>query len=117
MDKIYQPEIIRLSEIYILGLKDSDFFEEYDLNSTEYAKQIFCDRLTEKFIQGEVDIFDENPFSEEEFEEILKIIVAGTILYEMKDKGLVNSYEDENTEEMFFLTEKGKKLLKKTKKG
>jgi len=116
MDKIYQPEIIRLSEIYILGLKDSDFFEEYDLNSTEYAKQIFCDRLTEKFIQGEVDIFDENPFSEEEFEEILKIIVAGTILYEMKDKGLVNSYEDENTEEMFFLTEKGKKLLKKTKK-
>jgi predicted transcriptional regulator len=42
--------------------------------------------------------------------------VAGTILNELKTKGLVNSYEDDNTEEMFFLTEKGKKVLKNDEK-
>jgi DNA-binding PadR family transcriptional regulator len=41
--------------------------------------------------------------------------VAGSILYELKDKGYVNSYEDDNTEEMFFLTKKGKKYLKNDK--
>ena len=32
--------------------------------------------------------------------------------YELKEKGLVNSIEDENDEELFFLTEKGKKVMK-----
>lgn len=113
MDKIYQPEIIKLSEIYVAGLKDSDFFDEYDLRSTEYATHVFCDKLTEKFIEGQVDIFTEDAFDESEFEEVLKLIIAGTILYEMKDNGLINSYEDEDTEEIFFLTEKGKKFLNK----
>jgi DNA-binding PadR family transcriptional regulator len=30
----------------------------------------------------------------------------------LKDKGLVGSYEDNTTEETFFLTKKGKKALK-----
>ena len=51
-------------------------------------------------------------FTEDEFEVILRELVAGSVLYELKDKGLVDSYEDDNTEEMFFLTEEGKKHLK-----
>ncbi len=51
-------------------------------------------------------------FTEEEFETLLKEIIAGTVLEELKSKGLVGSYEDEDTEEMFFLTPKGKKYLK-----
>jgi len=39
-------------------------------------------------------------------------MVAGSVLNELKNSGLVDSYEDDNTEEMFFLTKKGKKLLK-----
>ena len=31
---------------------------------------------------------------------------------ELKRKGIINSYEDDNTEETFFLTEEGKKILK-----
>jgi hypothetical protein len=51
-------------------------------------------------------------FDEEEFETVLREIVAGSILYDLKKKGLVESYQDENVEELFFLTEKGKKHLK-----
>jgi len=43
---------------------------------------------------------------------ILRELVAGSVLYDLKDQGLVDSYQDENTEEMFFLTKKGKKLIK-----
>jgi predicted transcriptional regulator len=43
---------------------------------------------------------------------MLREIVAGSVLYELKDKGLVDSYQDDTTEEMFFLTKKGKKLIK-----
>ena len=37
-----------------------------------------------------------------------------SILFELKERGIVDSYEDENTEEMFFLTDEGKKFMKNT---
>jgi predicted transcriptional regulator len=43
---------------------------------------------------------------------MLREIAAGTVLFELKKSGLVDSYEDDTTEEMFFLTEKGKQFLK-----
>ena len=61
---------------------------------------------------GELDEESDDLFEEEEFNVILREIVAGTILTELKNKGLVNSYEDDNTEELFFLTQKGKNMLK-----
>jgi len=36
-------------------------------------------------------------------------------MYELKEQGVMDSYEDENTEEQFFLTEKGKELTKNIK--
>jgi phosphoenolpyruvate synthase/pyruvate phosphate dikinase len=41
---------------------------------------------------------------------------ASKFLNIYKDKGIINSYKDEDTEEMFFLTEKGKKVLKNDEK-
>ena len=73
------------------------------------------DKLTEKFIIGELaedGIDNMFLFTEDEFEQMLKEMITGSILYELKDKGLVDSYEDDSTEEVFFLTKKGKKTLK-----
>ena len=81
-----------------------------------YTRIYLCNLLTEKFITGELD--GDGPFfTDEEFDQILKELVAGSVLYELKKKGLVDSYEDEVTEEMFFLTEKGKKLMKESNGG
>jgi len=33
-------------------------------------------------------------------------------MYELKEEGILNSYEDENTTETFFLTKKGKGVVK-----
>lgn len=109
--KIYQPKVVEICELYLVSLEECKFFEEHELYSFEFAREYISDRLTEKFITGEIDN-DEGIFTEEEFETILRHIIAGTLLKEMKDNGWVNSYEDDNTEEMFFLTDEGKKILK-----
>jgi hypothetical protein len=115
MDKIYQPIVLEMCEEIISDLTESKFFEDYEIESTDFAKKYLCDKLTEKFILGELEN-DENEFlgvfNDEEFEVVLREIVAGSVLYELKKRGLVDSYEDETTEEMFFLTKKGKKLMK-----
>ena len=70
--------------------------------------------FTEKFINGLLTDDDVELFGEEEFDILLKELVAGSILFELKEKGFVDSYEDEDTEEMFFLTDEGKKYVKNT---
>jgi len=113
MNKIYQPIVIEKTNDIIESL--IDFFNDYEIESLDFAKEYLCDKLTEKFINGELEedeIGNVLLFSESEFEVILKELIAGSILYELKDKGLIGSYEDNTTEETFFLTKKGKKALK-----
>ena len=116
MSKIYQPIVIEKEEELIEGLKEDHFFEDYEITNFDFVKTHIMDDLTEKFINGALDEDFEEMYSEEEFEQLLKELVAGSILYELKEKGIVNSYQDENTDEMFFLTEKGKKVMKKKDK-
>jgi predicted transcriptional regulator len=112
MSVIYQPIIIEYANKIIESLVESNFFEDYEIG-TNFAKKYISDALTEKFINGELEDNGEFFFTDEEFEKCLKEIITGSILIELKEKGFVNSYEDEETDEMFFLTEEGKKLLKK----
>jgi predicted transcriptional regulator len=49
-------------------------------------------------------------------EKFLREIVAGSILMELQEKGIVDSIEDENNEERFFLTDLGKNLANDIKK-
>ena len=45
------------------------------------------------------------------FADILKEIVAEDLLRSLQKKGLINSYEDDETEEVFFLSDLGKKEI------
>jgi hypothetical protein len=112
MSKIYQPIVIEETENLIEGLKESLFFDDYQIEDLTYVRQHLLDAMTDKFIKGELDENIDEIFTEDEFTKLLQELVAGSLLYELKQKGLVNSYEDENTEEMFFLTDEGKKFMK-----
>lgn len=112
MNKIYQPSVIEKADELIEILKEENFFNDYEIEDFSFAKRYLSDKLTEKFILGTLEPEDDDIFSEQEYEVMLREIVAGSILNELKMKGLVDSYEDEDTEEMFFLTPKGKKHLK-----
>lgn len=111
MSKVYQPIVIEHTENMIKGLEEGHFFEEYEIIDLSFAKSYLLDILTEKFIMGDLDENSEM-FTEEEFEVIIKELVAGSVLNDLKNGGYVDSYEDENTEETFFLTKKGKNHLK-----
>jgi hypothetical protein len=116
MSKIYQPIVIEMTNEIITDLTESEFFADYEIQSTVFAEKYLLDKLTEKFILGELESDEDDflgVFNDEEFDVVLREIVAGSVLYELKEKGLVDSYEDENTEEMFFLTKKGKRVMKK----
>jgi hypothetical protein len=112
MSKIYQPIVIERADEMVEILSESNFFNDYEIENSGFAREYLLDKLTDKFIQGKYDFEEDELFDEEEFEVVLREIVAGSILYELKEKGLVDSYEDDTTEEMFFLTEEGKRLLK-----
>ena len=116
MNKIYQPIVIEMTNDIITDLTESEFFADYDIQSTVFAEKYLLDKLTEKFILGELENEDDEflgVFNDDEFEVVLREIVAGSVLYELKERGLVDSYEDDTTEEMFFLTKKGKRVMKK----
>lgn len=106
MKKTYQPFIIQKSDEILYLLKD-------DIESTENTKNRLCDFLTEKFIKG--DLSSETPIEEIfEEEELLLFIHESLIRQDLEhliETGLVNTLNDENGEEMFFITEEGKKYV------
>lgn len=114
MNRVYQPIVIEETDYFIEGLVESGFFEDYDIKDLTFVRTHLLNIFTEKFINGLLNDDDVELFGEEEFDILLKELVAGSILFELKEKGFVDSYEDEDTEEMFFLTDEGKKYVKNT---
>lgn len=117
MAKVYQPIVIEESENLLQGLTESGFFTDYEITDLTFAKQYILEVVNDKYILGLLGEEIEELFSEEEFTKMLQEIVAGSVLHELKEGGFLNSYEDETTEEMFFLTEKGKKYIEDQKNG
>lgn len=112
MSKVYQQIVIQETENILEGLIQSNFFHDYGIEDHTFAREHLLDVLTEKYLENLLGKEDDELFTEEEFTNLLHTIIAGSILNELKEEGLMNSYTDENGEEMFFLTEEGKIELK-----
>ena len=114
MSKTYQPIVLLHANNIIEVLTETEFFLEYEIEDTSFAQDYLCEKLTQKFIEGTL-VEDEPAFMEEEMDIFLREIVAGSILYELQRKGLVDSIEDEENEERFFLTDLGKQFAEEMK--
>jgi hypothetical protein len=109
MSKVtYQPIVIEKTNVIIDELIYSNFFKDNEIMDIGFAMKTISDKLTEKFINGELE--NEELFTTDEFVAMLQMIIAENVLRELQKKGLITSYEDENTEEVFFLTELGKQV-------
>jgi len=108
MTKTYQPQVLDLCERMMKVLIEEKFFEEYHVKNPEPAKTPLCDFLTEKFINGEIDPDEGVKATEEEMTVVFGQMISACTLDSLKEKGLLDSIEDENDEEMFFLTHKGR---------
>lgn len=105
MNITFQPSIIETATAIVEGLKESGFFIEEDVRDFKEAHKMICEALTQKFIR---DSSNDEYFTEDEFSDLLGMIVANDVILRLKSKGIINSYGDENVEEVFFLTNKGK---------
>lgn len=110
----YQPIVVKKSTQMLEVLEDLDFFTEHEINNKQYVFEYFCDVFTEKFIKGEITD-DDIIINEYEFHKYLTEIILISALQSLKENNLVDSIEDENNEEVFFLTELGKNAVKKNK--
>lgn len=108
MKRIYPKEVKQHTSEIIKVLKEAGFFEEEELTDTTFTEKYINDILTEKFIAGE----PLNLGTEKEIDDHLNKIIGGSICHQLKEQGFLDSYEDEDTKEIFFLTEKGKELKK-----
>ncbi len=109
----YQPLVIKCTEELISRLKESGFFIDFEITNDNFAREYLLEKMTYKFIDGVLsEDFDDFGITEPEMDIYLSEIVSGTILYGLKEKGYVESYSDDSTEEVFFLTEKGKEYAK-----
>jgi hypothetical protein len=107
----YLPKIETITEEIIQTLIEDEFFKDFEIEDYSYARKRIAEELTNKFLIDGLD--EENGiFSEDEFDKLLKEIAAEDVLRSLQKRGLINSYEDENTEEIFFLTEKGREEMK-----
>lgn len=107
----YQPIVIEKSNEIVKILRESDFFVDYEIDNEEFAHNFLCEKLTIKFIEGELSEDDDEPiFTEDEMDSYLNQIIVGSFLDELQQKGIVDSIVDENSEERFFLTDKGKEI-------
>ena len=104
----YLPKIQEITEDIISTLVEDNYFTDFEISSQDYARKRISDELTRKFLENGLNNEDEGYLTEEEFDTILKEIVAEDLLRSLQKKGLIDSYEDDETEEMFFLTSKGK---------
>jgi len=107
----YLPKIQEITEGIIATLVDDNYFIDFEISSQDYARKRISDELTLKFLENGLNNEEYGYLSEDEFDVILKEIVAEDLLRSLQKKGLLNSYEDDNTEEVFFLTTLGKEEI------
>lgn len=108
MSKVYQPFILEKADQLLEVLKD-------DIQCTPVTKNRLCDILTAKFIEGELNPDDpiNSIFDEDELMSFIHECLVQEDLDILVEKGLVGILEDENNENMYFVTEEGKKYMEK----
>ena len=107
----YLPKIQEITEGIIATLVDDNYFIDFEISSQDYARKRISDELTIKFLENGLNNEEDGYLSEDEFDIILKEIVAEDLLRSLQKRGLLHSYEDDNTEEIFFLTTLGKEEI------
>jgi hypothetical protein len=105
-----------LDETYSL-LNEIKFFEDNELSSNNESTikcvfdEVFGKKALDSWLSnGDIKIEDD------EITNLLFEVIIKSHMEEMKEDGIVNYIEDENNEEVFWLTKKGKDIVSKNRK-
>lgn len=84
---------------------DDSFFTETKMENKKIRKKVLSEEMTPFCIQNWVETGDPH-LTEHQFSDILEKIPISYIIYELKEKKLIDSIEVNNSE-LFFLSQKG----------
>jgi len=103
---IYPPQIEEVLLEWQEALENPEFLSEQGIHPyyvKQAVRETFGPVMMDQWLKmGEVQI------TEELAEPLIKRFIVSAIVLEMKDNGLIDSIEDENGEEVFWATAKGK---------
>lgn len=73
------------------GLVLTNFFKDFEIEDLSFAEEFIKDFLIKKCDQG-FDITNQNDdlFDDDEFDELLQNIIAGSTINQLEDNGLIN---------------------------
>ena len=92
-------------------LLEDGFFQEEEIDPRIFYR-VLADRILQNWLQNVPLKLDEK-----EMMEVITRAAASSVLENLKKKGVINSVEDEDGEEHFFLTEEGKKIAESIQKN
>lgn len=113
---IYSPDVLEYSEQIIECIQDTadvtglNFFEEEFADPVigcEMFKQLLCETATRNFLEREDGEFR---LDKEQLTRCMQESIVRASLESLRQKGLVDWIENENGDEVIFLTEKARVL-------
>lgn len=108
--EIYPQVVVEKAKQVVDLIIDNDFFLENGIQEKEIpmGKEIALEEISKYFLKRFIDGNEILFASEDDCENVLKTIIVMVYIEILKEKGMVDTYSDENTEEVIFLTKKGK---------
>lgn len=109
---MYPQNVIQSTSEFINKVLGNEFFTDNEITiNIDKGKEIAAKHINEYFLKQFIKGNNLKFESEEVCKKILKLIIVDCFIEALKQKGYVDSYEDENTPEMLFITNKGIKQL------
>jgi hypothetical protein len=112
----YPVEVADHLRASIMALNEERFFEDNEIekNGVQSYITVAGPIYMNRWVNGTLD---EALDDEEEITTVLKQTIILSVMFDVKDKGMVDLLEDENGEPFFFMTRAGKDYLERTKES
>jgi hypothetical protein len=111
MEGTYPDQVNKYVVDVVDLLLEDGFFQEEEIHPRIFYR-VLADRILQNWLQNVPLKLDEK-----EMMEVITRAAASSVLENLKKKGVINSVEDEDGEEHFFLTEEGKKIAESIQKN
>jgi hypothetical protein len=108
VSKNYPEAVQDLVNLTMMVAKESGIVGAHANADPDILEDLLCKLALDKFLgNGEMH------WGEEEFVDCCNQAVAHTMIRDLKNEGLVDSIEDENGDEVVWITEKGREITRR----
>ena len=105
ISKDYPEAVQELVDLTMVVAKESGIIGDTGGSDPDILEGLLCEMALTKFLSD-----GEMQWDETEFVDCCRLAVAHTMIRDLKHEGLIDSIEDENGDEVVWITDKGKQI-------